>query len=740
MAKSYYGQSKRPEVNGIDWGQIGTDISTKLIEESKRREDLKIEIDQASNDYVRGFNDMPQGTDQGANERMSNFASDASDYMLMLNRKLKSGDIKLRDYNAAKTNLEKGTTDMFAVSKAYNEQFDSTMKRVANGEASALETWNNSNLQKFADPSASGVYINPTTGQISVAKMVTDKNGVRTMSQNPNDLSSIFSLKNKQTQQIDKFNIGGWADTTVSSFKNQYSKILNQGDVGEIKSLLQSEDFKSAKKKIIESALEAPYTGQSILADSDFNDKYTYSANPEDEGKEGIIFLQPDPNNPNAGVLVPKLTDKQKSDAYEILDDQIDGRLGYEEVMNEESDRKRKKLANEKTKQAIDFFTRTEDLNFEKLELEVEGAKQRIDVIAKKAPEELIALGLSNQKVEQLIKHLAKKNPEELRTMELSIENTEAIMKERSAKHDSDMASAKTKEEKERIELLYLDEEKQLKNLLTNAQINKVNKPTQWEAKDAKEKKVVSNYVKKIGLVFDGTETQIDESLNYISNANKDIQEIKRKGDVVEVKMFDVDGETTIIKTIPMSNKKAFVESMSALLANELDVTGAMEGMGYDDTGTYTDYEASTAVTTEEDKKSSYSLQLASLLDSAIDRDLFTSKSMGQIGSDDEYLKDALLKMTEADGPLRGFKGMVIETSAETGMGIADEIEISFPGVDKKITINTNNYFSSDDTEERDKLRKYLQTIGKANLDGLAKVYDFDDNADITTYLDYSKK
>ena len=738
MAKSYYGQSKRPEVNGIDWGQIGTDISTKLIEESKRREDLKIEIDQASNDYVRGFNDMPQGTDQGANERMSNFASDASDYMLMLNRKLKSGDIKLRDYNAAKTNLEKGTTDMFAVSKAYNEQFDSTMKRVADGEASALETWNNSNLQKFADPSASGVYINPTTGQISVAKMVTDKNGVRTMSQNPNDLSSIFSLKNKQTQQIDKFNIGGWADTTVSSFKNQYSKILNEGDVGEIKSLLQSEDFKSAKKKIIESALEAPYTGQSILADSDFNDKYTYSANPEDEGKEGIIFLQPDPNNPNAGVLIPKLTDKQKSDAYEILDDQIDGRLGYEEVMNEESDRTRKDLANEQTQQAIDYFTRTEDLNFEKLELEVKGAKQRIDVIAKKAPAELRALGLSNQKVEQLIKHLAKKNPEELRTMGISIENTEAIMKERSAKHDSDMAAAKTKEEKERIELKYLDEEKKLRNIYTEAQITKINKPTQWEAKDNKEKKLVSNYVSKIGHVFDGSESQIDAALNYISNANRDITSIERNNNEVVIEMFDVDGKTPIVKRIPIENKRDFVESMSALVADELNVVDIMDDMGYDDQGTYTDYDASTEVQTAEQVDSSYELQLANIVDSAIDRDLF-SISDEEVGSDDENFKAALEKMIGGDGPLRGFGNMVIETSGERGYGISNQVTLSFPRVEETVTIDTNNYFDSSDTEERDKLRSYLTSIGKANLNGLADVYGFDKDSDITTDLDTSQ-
>ena len=117
MATSYYKQSSRDKVEGINWGQIGTDLSEKLTTEQTRRDDLKTEIDNESKEYVRGFNDMPQGTNQGANERLSVFADDASQYMLNLNKRLKAGDIKLKDYNAQKTNLEQGTTDMFQVSK-----------------------------------------------------------------------------------------------------------------------------------------------------------------------------------------------------------------------------------------------------------------------------------------------------------------------------------------------------------------------------------------------------------------------------------------------------------------------------------------------------------------------------------------------------------------------------------------------------------------------------------------------
>ena len=65
---------------------------------------------------------------------------------------------------------------------------------------------------------------------------------------------------------------------------------------------------------------------------ADGSGDYEYSENIEDKGKEGIIVLIPDPNNPNSGVLVPDLTKDQYDEAYSILDGQFMARLGYAET------------------------------------------------------------------------------------------------------------------------------------------------------------------------------------------------------------------------------------------------------------------------------------------------------------------------------------------------------------------------------------------------------------------------
>jgi hypothetical protein len=725
MATSYYKQSSRDKVEGINWGQIGTDLSEKLTTEQTRRDDLKTEIDNESKEYVRGFNDMPQGTNQGANERLSVFADDASQYMLNLNKRLKAGDIKLKDYNAQKTNLEQGTTDMFQVSKDFNKNFDATMARVQSGEASALETWNNSNLQKFSDPSAAGLYIDPNTGQVVVADMIDGK-----PSQDPNGRSSIFSLKNKQSQQIDTFKIDKWATDNVAQFKNKYKTVFESNNVGSINSLLKSEDFVSAKKKIIESALTAPYSGQSILKDTDLEDKYTYSKNPEDEGKEGIIFLAPDPNSPNSGVLIPKLTKKQNAEASKILDEQINARLGYEETTSLDIDKTSTTLSNDAKEFANDFNELAKKHRLGKLRLDEEKTQQTVDAFFAKNEAELLQMGLNSERTQQIISVVALKSPKELEALgydleqkELNITNTEAIIDQREEKHESDMNKASTAQERAELELANLPTKQQNAALLNQAQIRNIDKLSQWEDKNAKEKRQVNKMVSKIGNIYDGTEAEIEASLAYLSSANANINSIDRTEKGLEVKMTDKEGYV-INKIIPnTSNKRDFIDAASALLVNELNVTEAMDELQYDTTGSYATHEnMTTVVQSDEDKDNSASFMLDELLETTVTNDMFD-------GVKAKDFKTTLASMTDStNGSLKGFSNMRIEDVSGT---TTNEIVISFPNVKETLTINPNAWTTSGARKEKRKLQEYLNSIGQGNLEGLASNYDWG-NVEVT--------
>ena len=533
MAKSYYKQSERPVVEGINWGKIGSDLTNKLNEEVKRREDLKVEIDQASNDYLRTVQDTPQGQNVGANQRMSAFADNASRYMLDLDKKLKSGQIRLRDYNAMRANLKQGTTDMFGISKKFNDNFNNDMLR-ASTVASKLEVRNNAKLQEFANPSASDIIIDPITGQLSVVKMVEVDDGkggkMRVPSSNSNDISSIFSLQNKQNQQIDKFDTKKFGEEAAKSFDNRYLKSINEGNVGTRDSIIQNPKFSAAKENYIKAALEPTYAAQSILADG--SGDYEYSENIEDKGKEGVIVLVPDPNNPNSGVLVPDLTKNQYDEAYSILDEQFMARLGFAETTSLELDRELKQLE-------VDYKNDT--------------LKKRIK--------------------------LAK----------LSVDKIEQDIKQGKKKHDADMKAAKTKEEKAQVEALYYEENLNQRNLLLAAQVKNTNKPKQWQDVKEESKAVIRNSVDKVGNLFnikEGSDATIDDAISFVRSLDPTIEDIIRTKDGITIIRLDDDGIETS-KKINANTKRGFVESVMGEVAEEYNVIQYLDELDIDNDAEY---------------------------------------------------------------------------------------------------------------------------------------------------------
>ena len=322
MAKSYYKFDKRPDKVTVDWGAISKDFSTRLSEERNRREDLKSEIAEDTKKYLRTVQDTPQGQNQSANDRMASFAEAATKTRLMQEQKLKSGELKLRDYYAQKANLEQGTTDLFEVAKNFNTNFEKNMQR-ANTNASQVEIWNNGRLQDFANPAKSQIIVDPETGEVLVAKVV---DGVPSNT----DIASVFSLKSGVNQEIDRVDVKDWASKTLDTYKEDFQQVFASG--GSVTSKLENPKFKEAIDKDVAAKLKTgSYTAASVLADNT-DKEYTFSTDEKDRGKDGVIMMIPNPQNPSSGVLIPDLTEAQEKEASKVLKDSILGRLSRKET------------------------------------------------------------------------------------------------------------------------------------------------------------------------------------------------------------------------------------------------------------------------------------------------------------------------------------------------------------------------------------------------------------------------
>jgi len=458
MAKSYYKQSERPVVEGVDWGQISTDLSTKLATEQKRREDLKTQLDTESRDYMSEFNDTPQGQHVGSNERMARFADDASMYMLDLDKKLKSGQLPLRDYNAMRANLQQGTTDMFNVSNKFNTNYDASLLRAGSGEASAEEVYQNAQLQAFGDPSSTGIYIDPVSGQMSLAKLVDDGNGKLVPSSKPSDRKSVFSLKNSVERKINNFNMKEFSEGIKGEYDMKYQKVIEDKDVGLVENMKESDDFIEATNYIISGELVNTHNAASILtnrAGKEYRFVTLDTNKLPDVQEEGVIYLVPDPTNPNSGATQPLLTKNQTDEATDILRTAINSKIGVTETSSLEVKRESIKLSNDINQLKVDWLNSTKDDRVKLENLKVD--KYNADLTAAKSAEEV-------RQIE--IKYLEDEK-------DLGI-----------TKKEAEITAAKSLEEKRQVELKYLDENLMIDNDLLKKKLEASNKEESTLLKD----------------------------------------------------------------------------------------------------------------------------------------------------------------------------------------------------------------------------------------------------------------
>ena len=171
---TYYKYAEREKTNQIDWNKISSDINKSMaaIEEAKaarRAADQK-----ALNDSLTRLMEKPVGEDLAENQRIANYTQQAEEVLLNDLRALKRGDISRRDYNLKYNNVKMGTERAFSLSQQYQDSYQMHVDRLKadeNGKviASNLEGEMLGKLEQYGIASGSQYYINPITGDVSLA-------------------------------------------------------------------------------------------------------------------------------------------------------------------------------------------------------------------------------------------------------------------------------------------------------------------------------------------------------------------------------------------------------------------------------------------------------------------------------------------------------------------------------------------------------------------------------------------
>ena len=308
---TYYKYAEREADSQINWEEISKNLSDTLTEANNLREQKKTAIDESTRAFSKELANATQGENGLVNQKTLDYAENATQLMLIQERLLKSGQMKFKDYATVRQNLIDSTDQAFGLAKEYQEEYSKKMQRLESGVSSGLESWEMEQLEGYANLSGMNFYLDPTSGNVSMAKVLKkeiDGQTVDVMDDNPNNYVNVNTARNRLKSYHDKFKVEESLQEASKMLGTNIEAIRKSGGSFRAGEIITTSDptkkkdvdgainlYKEAEKNFISSRLSNDYNVQSVLYDHEKFDPvtgeaYRYSFDPKDQGSNVILM------------------------------------------------------------------------------------------------------------------------------------------------------------------------------------------------------------------------------------------------------------------------------------------------------------------------------------------------------------------------------------------------------------------------------------------------------------------
>lgn len=343
---TYYKYVEREADSYVDWGAIGKSMSDMLLEKDKVRNEKRAALDEASRQFGEVLANAPQGEHKAAREMALEYANNAAQFMRMQDILLKSGQLDLRDYTIARQNILDGTDRAFKMNAEYQRVFKEKMDRYKNNESQKYEVDAMERVEGFGNFSQSGLWIDPTSGKVSVAmKDAQTINGqtVYAMAENPNKMTSIDAINGLILGQWDRYDVEAATTALAEMNGKQIQSMQKEGAIIKIEDIREKDDYKNAETNYINASLGGndSFDRLSLLTDAMIqapNDKqYRFTRDEADakQNPEAILMKI----NPATGQEVPVISDEQMKDSTEFMRERARSKYDYEQTITQKQQR-----------------------------------------------------------------------------------------------------------------------------------------------------------------------------------------------------------------------------------------------------------------------------------------------------------------------------------------------------------------------------------------------------------------
>lgn len=332
----YYGYAERDANAYVDWGKLGQNLTETVQEAYKIREDKKALLDKAMQDNYAELANSPTGENKDINGAVIQHSDNTKQYLLQVNKLLKAGVLKPKDYTLIMQNIKEDTKSVFDNAKNWQTAYAKILERNKNSTGSKAE------LDLAADVAAFGKFkdmqfmITPTTGRVSAAQFTNDGKGNITKG----NTKSMQQLNVLMNQPIDKYKLTDklsalqekLGENKIATFTK--ARRGKNGEITEIEDKETKASFDAAKNGFISEVMANPFNVMSILTDYQgvipgTTTPYKVSTNPTDKGKTDVIFYS-DPDGD--GSYTPEFSPAQRKAAEDFTTNQFLGLIDHKET------------------------------------------------------------------------------------------------------------------------------------------------------------------------------------------------------------------------------------------------------------------------------------------------------------------------------------------------------------------------------------------------------------------------
>lgn len=165
---SYFKYAERSSESRVDWNEISKGMVDMLKEQTRLRNEKLDEAVKLQGEVTTTLSEAPMGSDVNANQRVAEFAADAQEYSLMMNKLWRSGQMSYREYMAATNNFKTNTEGYLSQAEKYAANYEKHVKRMEEQIASGVEVSELARVEDFGNFSKFTPVIDAPTGSIGL--------------------------------------------------------------------------------------------------------------------------------------------------------------------------------------------------------------------------------------------------------------------------------------------------------------------------------------------------------------------------------------------------------------------------------------------------------------------------------------------------------------------------------------------------------------------------------------------